>query len=445
MKGDAIGTALSAPGTRRAAYTDGRFSPTPWLVPANLAQSWTFPARKARGHVLLLMAVLWIGAAVTQFAGSTNRTLVGPLKAADFVHFYTLGTLVRTGRSDLLYDYAGQHAVQGELVPEAADLVYPTVYPPQTAILFAPFSLFAYQTAALLWVALTIFCYSVIVRAAWMPVSSQLPDALFLGAAAAAFPPFWQLVIHGQSTIIVLIAFVLGWLALERRRDFLAGCAFGLIAMKPQFGLGLAVVVLARREWRIALGAVVSITAQLLIVYLLLDAAVWQGFLRMAQLAADHSDLLQAKPYQTHSLRTIARLAPDSIETPLWLGASASALWLAARVWCLDAPLRLRLSAVILASVLVNPHVIVYDATILVLPLIWVSAAVHHVPRADSASWYWLGIYGLFVTLLAPTAAIIGVQLSVLLMVGVLVQAHGIARECSRDRTPLHAFPPRTM
>ena len=391
--------------------------------------SWTFPARKARVHALLLVATLWIVAVVIAFAGSTARSIAGPMKAADFVHFYTTGYLVRTGRSDLLYDFAKQHEVQGELVPEAADLVYLSVYPPQTAIVFAPFSMFTYGQAALLWIALTIVCYGVVVWAAWRPVSVQLPDAVFLGAAAAAFPPFWQLVLHGQTTIIVLVAFFLGWLALERRQAFLAGCAFGLLAMKPQFGLTLAVVALARRDWPMVLGAVASVTVQAFIVYFLLDASVFHGFLQMARVAAQHSDLLEPRAFQSHSLLTLARLAPAWLEMPLWLGASASVLWCAARVWCLQAPLRLRLSAVIIASVLVSPHLMVYDATILVLPLIWVSAAVREMRQPDIASWYWLAIYGLFVTLFAPTAAVIGVQLSVLLMVWVLVQVRRVCHE----------------
>lgn len=391
--------------------------------------SWTFPARKARVHTFILAAILWITAAVIALAASTNRSIAGPIKGADFVHFYTIGHLVRTGQSEFLYDFVKQHEIQGELVPEAADLVYLSVYPPQTAIVFAPFSMFAYGHAALLWAALTILCYAVVVRVAWTPVSSHLSDPVFLAAAAAAFPPFWQLVLHGQTTIIVLVAFCLGWLALERRHAFLAGCAFGLIAMKPQFGLALAVAILARRDWPCVLGAIASVAVQALVVYWFLDGAVFHDFLQMARVAADRSDLLEPRAFQSHSLFTIARLAPAWMETSLWFGASATVLWWVARVWRLDAPLRLRLSTVIIASVLVNPHLNVYDATIVVLPLIWVSAAVRKMRRPDHASWTWLLIYGLFATLLAPTAAVIGLQLSVVLMMCLFVQSVRLSHE----------------
>jgi hypothetical protein len=394
-------------------------------------RAWTFPVRKARIHALTLAAILWAFAVVVTFAGPSDRSIAGPIKGADFVHFYTIGDLVRTGRSELLYDFAGQHKVQGELVPEAADLLYLPVYPPQAAIILAPFSAFTYRQAMVLWTALTIACYALIVWAASRPVSAQLSDQVFLAAAAAAFPPLWQLVLHGQTTIIVLTAFCLGWVALERRRPFLAGCAFALMAVKPQFGLTLAVVTLARRDWPVVLGAVVSIALQAGIAYALLDATVFQDFLQMARVAVERSDLLEPKSFQSHTLLTIARLAPSGLETVLWMGASALVLWTAARVWCLPAPLRLRLSAVIIASVLVSPHLMVYDATVLALPLIWMSAAVREMRQPDEASWAWAAIYLLFATLLAPTAAIIGVQLSVLLLLGLFVLVTRLCHESS--------------
>ena len=310
------------------------------------------------------------------------------MKAADFVHFYTTGSLVRLGQSELLYDFEERHRVQGVLVPEAAELVYLSVYPPQAAIVFAPLTVFSYGYAALLWVGLSILCYALIIWVAWIPVSIQLFDRTFLIAAAAAFPPFWQLILHGQTTILVLIAFCLGWLALERGHTFLAGCALGLLAVKPQFGLPLAVITLTRRDWPMIAGAVVvSIAVQAMIVYWMLDPRVFHDFLRMAVLAVQRSDLLEPKFFQSHSLLTIARIVPTPMQIPLWIGMCAAVLWLTVRVWTLTgASLRLKLSAVIVASILVNPHLMIYDATLPVLPLVWVSAAVRDMRSPGAAS-----------------------------------------------------------
>jgi hypothetical protein len=63
----------------------------------------------------------------------------------------------------------------------------------------------------------------------------------------------------------------------------------------------------------------------------------------------------------------------------------------------------------------VNPHLIVYDATVLVLPLLWFGAWVER-GRLSLASEFWLTVYALFIFLLLPTARFFYVQVSVLLM-----------------------------
>jgi hypothetical protein len=64
---------------------------------------------------------------------------------------------------------------------------------------------------------------------------------------------------------------------------------------------------------------------------------------------------------------------------------------------------------------------IVYDATVLVLPLIWFGAYVQERGPSPEAARFWTCVYWLFVTLLAPTAAAIAIQVSVLVMIRLLV------------------------
>jgi hypothetical protein len=96
-------------------------------------------------------------------------------------------------------------------------------------------------------------------------------------------------------------------------------------------------------------------------------------------------------------------------------------LWYTARVWRSDVPLRVRLGLVMLASVLVNPHLIIYDATVIALPLLWFAAYMHEPERRAAAAPFWVTVYWLFAALFAPTAAAIGVQASVVLMMLLVV------------------------
>jgi hypothetical protein len=296
------------------------------------------------------------------------------------------------------------------------------VYPPQAALLFMPFAGWSsYRTALLVWSVVTVALYALIVWSAWRRVSDQLSDRSFIVATAAAFPPFWSLVLYGQITILILIAFWLGWLALERSRPFLAGAAFGLLALKPQFGVPLAAIVLACGEWRMLAGAVASVAAQAAVIWLAMGASVFAAFGSTLRVTVTYADWLESKPFMSHSLRAVTRLLPDGIGVPLWLTLSGIVLWYTVRVWKSDAPLRVRLGVVMLASLLVNPHVIVYDVTLLALPLLWFGAYMLEPERHTDAPAYGVLVYWLCAALFMPTAAVVGVQMSVPLMMGLLV------------------------
>jgi hypothetical protein len=295
----------------------------------------------------------------------------------------------------------------------------------------------SYQSALFLWIAFTIAGYGLILWSAWRRVAHVLSDRTFLIAAAAAFPPFWSLVLHGQMTVLVLAAFWGGWLALERQRRFLAGVAFGMLAIKPQFGIPLAVVVLASGEWTMLLGAATAVAAQVAVVWLALGADVFREYAEALPITFVYAEQLEAKPFLSHSIRAVTRLAPNAIGVPLWVALSAIVLWLTVRVWRSGAPVHVRIGVVMLAAVLVNPHLLIYDATVLALPLLWFGGYIQEWARSEDAKRFWTTVYWLCAALFAPTAAVIGAQLSVLLMVGVLVI---VTREVTRlDAGPTYA------
>ncbi len=64
---------------------------------------------------------------------------------------------------------------------------------------------------------------------------------------------------------------------------------------------------------------------------------------------------------------------------------------------------------------------IVYDVTLLALPLLWFGAYMLESDRHAHAPAYGVLVYWLFAALFVPTAAAIGVQLSVPIMMGLLV------------------------
>jgi hypothetical protein len=386
---------------------------------------------QAKAHATIAAAICWLGVFAFVGLGAGNRSIFGPLKWSDFVHFYTLGDIARTHDSSLLYDAAGQHARQAALVPASADDGFIPVYAPQTALLFAPLSQLPYFAAGLVWALVTMGIYGGAVWMAWRPARLVLPDRRFLVVAALAFPPVWQLTIHGQTTALLLAAFAGGWWALEADRRVLAGLAFSLVSIKPQFGLVLAPVAILAGEGRLIAGVLIGIALQMLAVVAVFDPSVFRAYAETLRRVPALTEALEPQAFKMHSLRALTHILPGPADLLVWGMLSITVIVATVWVWRRAQPWRIRLGVLVLASALVNPHLTIYDATLVVLPIIWIGGwLLEHQTQTD---WYWQRVYWLGVAFLIPTAAVVKVQLSPILMAVLFAKIVRIA--CSAHPT----------
>jgi hypothetical protein len=390
---------------------------------------WRFTASEARAHALIAALALWITAAGVLALGTTYRDPFGHVKWADFVHFYTLGHVAQDGPVEHLYDDAALHRDQAALVPASrGDWFFP-VYPPQMALVFAPLAHLPYLVAGAVWALLTITVLALSVWLAWRPVRGALGGASLVAAAAAAFPPFQSLVLNGQTTAIPIAAFACGAWALARDRKVLAGVALGLLFMKPQFGLVLAVVVLACREWSMVAGLALSAAAQAMLVAGLLGRTALIEYVQVLPRLAGLRAVLEPRAESMQSIAALTGLLPGRAPAIAWLLASAAVCWLVVRIWRSDAPASVRTGALALGSLLVNPHVNLYDAALLAPALVALSGWVEtQVEPSGEARYSWhLALYALYALLLFPTGRVIGLQLSPFVLLWMLVTAARLA------------------
>lgn len=266
------------------------------------SSAWVLGYREARAIALIVAIVLWAIAVLFWVSGTGYRSLAGPLKGGDFIFFYATGAVVAADPRAPLYDVPRLHAVQTSLVPESDPELYLPVYPPQTGLLFAPFTVLPYGIAAIIWTLILIGGYATIVRATWRMSRDALPDGRFVAVAAAAFPPFWNLVINGQNTIVPMAAFFLAWRALESGRRFLAGLALGILFVKPQFGLALAVVVLAGGEWAMLAGLAVAAALQIGVVAATTGLASMVDYVQFMREVTAAEHLIEPDPFELHSI-----------------------------------------------------------------------------------------------------------------------------------------------
>jgi hypothetical protein len=323
--------------------------------------------RRLRVHGLLLAACLWsIYAFDVSTPGLLDRN--GLVKGTDFVHFYVLGSLAREHRGSTLYNTLLQSEIAREIVPGAQPLYYVALYGPQVSVFFAPFARFSYGTAFILWSLFNAIVYGVCCVAIWR-VCPRLRDhgpTVFI--LAIAYPAFFHLIAWGQTSAPALLFFTLAYLALRADREFLAGLAIGLLIYKPQLGIAGAILFLFSKQWRLVAGAVISGAAELSVGWLYYGTAVMREYWNVLRHFQQVLPNLEPRAYVVHCLRAFwAMLVPvPTFAALLYILSAVIVISASVLIWRSRAPLALRYSALLIATVLVAPHLTIYDLVILV-------------------------------------------------------------------------------
>jgi hypothetical protein len=190
-------------------------------------------------------------------------------------------------------------------------LVEGPLYPPTAGLLFAPFGFFEPLTAHRM--AVLFYVLSVIPSGYF--ISRSTLRRLQWGEAALlilCFPNFLQAILLGQNSLLTLLILSSGWFAYTRKKPFVAGLIWSLLAYKPVFAVGLFIVPLALPSWRMTLGMILG---GLLFVAATLPFVGTQGLDRLA-----------------HSIPLLPRLldlqAPPEIAYSNWPSTNAWERWL---------------------------------------------------------------------------------------------------------------------
>jgi hypothetical protein len=387
----------------------------------SIQKSW-LNARRLRAQAIGLAICLWgVYAWVLAVPGLRDRNHL--IKGTDFLHFYTLGALALAPRGGALYDMSAQAQVAAERAPEAAHTAYLPLYGPQVSLVFAPFALLPYGAALVAWWLVTTFIYAICVRAIWKTCSHLHEYAGTVALAAFAYPAFFHLIAWGQTSALALACFTGAYLLMRRERWFAAGLVLGCLAFKPQLGLAAGCVFLLARSWRVIGGALLAGVAQILVGWAYYGMQTMREYVRHTMEIPQVLALLEPRMYQTHSLRTFwEMLVPwPSVALGLYVVSAVVVLALATWCWKSSQPLGLRYSALLLATVLVSPHLTVYDLVILAPALLltadWLMANPYDRFHKTIAILCYL-IY--LLPLIGPLAQWTHLQLSVLAMTGLL-------------------------
>jgi len=335
-----------------------------FMIPATAA-SW-LTARRIRAHGVVLALCLW---SVYLWNIVTPGLLDhgGNLKGTDFLHFYILGSLALTHRGADLYNMRGQSELVAQRVPAAAGIHYLPLYPPQVSIFFAPLAWLSYPWALVLWLTVCALVYGLCCYAIWRVCPNLRNYKVTVLVLALAFPAFWHLIAWGQTSALALACFTLAFLTLRAKREFAAGLALGCLIFKPQLGIAASVVFLFSLQWKVIAGALVTAVVQLGAAGFYYGTGPLRDWTHTLLNLPAVLPLLEPRIYQTHSLRTFWSMLvplPSVSLAPYALTAIAVSV-LTIACWRSSLPLSLRYSALLLSTVLLAPHLTVYDLVIL--------------------------------------------------------------------------------
>ena len=362
-------------------------------------------------YAALLLATFFMG---IWLVGADGRPI-----GVDFVSFWAAGKLVLAGHAADAYDWA----VHKEIATAAGIDIngrFTFQYPPTFLLATPALALLPYPAAMLSWIAIGLPLYLLAIRLVAGTWNATL--------AALAWPAvLWNAVV-GQTGFLTAALLGAG-IALIDRRPALSGVLFGLLTVKPQFGLLIPVALVAGGRWKVVCWAAASTLAIAAASTAILGTTPWTAFLDSASRINDA--ILTAGGADFSKLQSLygnLRALGFGAETA-WLAHGVLALVLAvgvAWIWRSDAAFDLKAAALSAATILASPYAFIYDFVMLAVPLAFLGRA---------------GFSGKELIVVVAAALLVGWgpadHLATGLVAGMLVLGLVVGRVCTESATHL--------
>jgi hypothetical protein len=297
---------------------------------------------------------------------------------SDFAIYYSAGTMVRQGLGHQLYDGATQFRIQREFSPQVAIRLGPFLYnhPPFEAALFVPLTYVSYAAAFALW-DLANLAMLIALPFLLRPYLSHLQDyswPLWVLTLLGFFPIFVTL-LQGQDAILLLFLFVLAFACLNQNRDVLAGGWLALGLFKPHLVLPFVLLLLLQGRKKILYGFL-PMAAGLASVSVAIVGGkeMWlypHYVLHLENTLARGAIIPSDMPNLRGVLDVLLRDSPRIGDVDLALSMSIF-LFAAWQCWAVLSGnfFNLKFCLAMVATIVVSYHLLSYDLSLLVLPLL---------------------------------------------------------------------------
>jgi hypothetical protein len=225
---------------------------TPLQAPAPSVETAYVVFTVVAGAILLSVLISDFQLAAAQSFPSFILDSGGYPVGRDFLNTWMGGRSVFSGGPAAWFDF---HVYNAEVQKVTGDPNLPPLfwsYPPHILLFIWPFGRLGFLSAYALWCVVGVALY------VWAALAGGVDRRGWIFLAVA--PAVTLNVFLGQNGFLTA-ALLIGGLANVERRPIVAGILFGILTVKPQFGLLLPVMLVMTGRWRVIASAVVTTAA----------------------------------------------------------------------------------------------------------------------------------------------------------------------------------------
>lgn len=307
-----------------------------------------------------------------------NASIARVYRSDDLLQYYAAGRMVAMGQADHLYDQSQFRSLQDAIAREVRQKLntYDSLYPPTVGLVFAPLSQIPYAWAV--WVSRCLQLFGLLIGLGLLFGQLNTPPLHMLAAVlgVAAFLPLWVNFGLNQIAGLWFFLFSLGLVLYQKERRFAAGLVLSLLALKPQLVVGSGFWLLIRRDGRALSGMALGGLGQLALTAMILGPGVPGDYLQNLGTIAQIVENIHFAPSFQHGIGGTLSEHFGLGQSPWPLVAQGLAGLIGG--YCLWRICRRRggnldsieLSAVVLFSLLLSPHLLTYDLTLLLIPIL---------------------------------------------------------------------------
>lgn len=299
--------------------------------------------------------------------GADSEAIDGPRLGGDFAAFYAAGSIVWSGDIDSLYDPARQQAAQRDL---GLDGYLAFAYPPHVAMAYAPLGAMSFQTAYLVHTGFmaAAFLLAVHVLTPLVPLLARWRWPLL--AASFTFFPLITAIGGGQNAALSVLLLAAIWRSLHDGNEVAAGVAIGLLIFRPQYAIPLLGLVLLSKHWR-AVGAAIATFAATWALTAAMRGADWLSswWEQVGPFVDRDAEVNAANSISAYGFLQAAWSADSIAAQVLGMTIAVAVVAILMRMWMQPGRFTLaeRMGAASIGIILISPHTMFYDASLLLV------------------------------------------------------------------------------